>query len=83
MLLADHKKKMVKVKQVILDSVKDYLIPHIAKKTTGKDVFDALVILYQSENINQKMLRNKLREMQMSKTDTIDSYLMKITELYD
>jgi hypothetical protein len=83
-LLAEHKKKMAKTKQVILDSMKDHLIPHITKRPRVKEMFDALVTLYQSENINWKMLcRNKLRATRMSKTDTIATYLMKITELHD
>jgi hypothetical protein len=50
----------------------------------GKEMFDALVTLCQSENIIQKMLlRNKLRTTQMSKTNTIATYLMKIIELHD
>ena len=53
--LLDHN-KMAKVKWVILDLVKDDLVPHIVEKTMGKDMFDALVTLYQSENINQDML---------------------------
>jgi hypothetical protein len=65
------------------DSVKDHLIPHIERKTTGKDMFDALVTPYQSENINWKMLRNKFKAAQMSKIETIAAYLMKTTKLHD
>jgi hypothetical protein len=64
--------------------MKDHLIPHIVGKTMGKEMFDALVTLYQSENINWKMLlRNKLRATQMNKTNTVANYLMKIIELRD
>jgi len=44
-LLVDHKKKMLKTKQVILESVKDHFIPHIIEKTMGKKMFDALVTI--------------------------------------
>jgi hypothetical protein len=44
--------------------------PYIARKTR-KEMFDALVTCYESENINRNMLRNKLRAMPMSKTNTI------------
>ena len=43
--LLDHN-KMAKVKWVILDLVKDDLVPHIVEKTMGKEMFDALVTLY-------------------------------------
>jgi len=70
-LLVEHK-KMAKTKQVILDFVEDHSILHIAKKTMGKEMFNALATLYHIENINWKMvLLNKLRAMWMSKTDTI------------
>ena len=69
--LLDHN-KMAKVKWVILDLVKDDLVPHIVEKTMGKDMFDALVTLYQSENTNQDMLsKNKLWATRMTKTDII------------
>jgi hypothetical protein len=31
---------------VLLESVKDHLIPHIAEKTSTKDMYDALVGIY-------------------------------------
>jgi hypothetical protein len=49
--LEAHKKKEVKAKQVLLDSVKDHLIPRISEKNTAKDMYDALVGLYQSGNV--------------------------------
>jgi hypothetical protein len=43
--LASHKKKEVKAKRVLLESVKDNLILHIAQKKSAKEVYDALVSL--------------------------------------
>ena len=48
--LVEHKKKDVKAKRIILDTVNDHLIPHIATKTSGKMMCDALTILYQTNN---------------------------------
>jgi hypothetical protein len=82
--LATHKKKEVKAKKMILDVVKDHLIPHISEKTTTKEMFNTLVSLYQSENINRKMiLRNKLGSIEMTRSDLVSSYLMKITTIRD
>jgi hypothetical protein len=65
--LAAHKKKEVKAKGVLLDYVKDHLIPHIFEKKTAKDMYDALVGLYQTENTSQKLtLRHQLRSVEMS-----------------
>jgi hypothetical protein len=64
--------------------VKDHLIPHLFKKKTTKEMFDAMVSLYQSENINKKMiLRNKLKSIEMTRLDTVTSYLMKVTRIHD
>jgi hypothetical protein len=53
---------------VLLDSMKDHSIPHISKKNTTKDMHDALVVLYQSQNTNRKLiLRHKIRFVGMSK----------------
>ena len=60
--LTAHKKKMIKAGRVILDSMKDHLIPHLSEKKTAKEMFDALVGLFQITNMNTKMvLRNRLR----------------------
>ena len=78
--LATHRKREVKAKRVLLDFVKDHLIPHIFEKKTTKDMYDALVGLYQSRNENQKLiLRHQLRSIEMSKLDTDASYLVRIT----
>jgi hypothetical protein len=60
--------------------VKDHLIPHIMGKL-AKEMYEALISLYQSVNVSRKMLlKNKLTSMCMSDTDMVASYLMKITE---
>jgi hypothetical protein len=48
--LAAHKKREVKAKRVLLNYVKDHLIPYIFEKKTAKDMYDALVGLYQGRN---------------------------------
>jgi hypothetical protein len=82
--LAANEKKEIKAERVILDSMKDYLIPHISKNKTRKDMFDALVGLFHSTNMNRKMvLRNKPRFVQMSRSDIVTSYFMRITKVRD
>jgi hypothetical protein len=70
--LAAHKKREVKAKRVLLDSVKDHLIPHISKKKTAKDMYDALLGLYQSRNASRKLiLRHQLQSVEMSKSEQL------------
>ena len=57
-----HNKKEIKAERVLLDSVKYHLTHHLTKKKTIKDMCDSLVILFESKNMNRKiLLRNKLR----------------------
>jgi hypothetical protein len=82
--LVTHKKKDVKAKMMIIDVLKDHLIPHISKKETAKEKFDALVGLYQSENINKKMiLWNKLISIKMIRSYTVTNCLMKVMHIGD
>jgi hypothetical protein len=50
------REKEIKVERVIFDSVKDHLIPHLSEKKTAKDMFDALVELFHSTNMNRNMV---------------------------
>ena len=61
---ATHKKKLVKSKRIISNSIKDHLIPHVSSFKTSKEVFDALTKMFEGKNINQKMtLRNQLKNV--------------------
>lgn len=47
-------------------------------------MWDSLVTLHQSSNENRKMvLRKKVRNTKMTKTDMVTSYLTKITQVRD
>jgi hypothetical protein len=81
--LATHKKE-VKAKRVLLESVKDNLIPYIYEKKSTREMYDALVGLYQSENTGRKLhLKHRLQVVEMSSENTVVNYLMKITQIRD
>jgi len=64
--------------------MKDHLIPHLSENNISKYIFDALVGLFQSTNMNKGMiLRNKLRKMQISIYENVTSYFMWITHVHD
>ena len=70
--LAKHN-KVVTAKRILLDSVKDHLIPCIVRENTTKDMYDALETLFQSANISKKMLlKNKLTSSHTRKTLAIN-----------
>ena len=54
-----HKKKMVMEKRIIVDSIKDHLVPQVSSLKTPKAMSDALTKLFEGKNLNRKMtLRN-------------------------
>jgi uncharacterized protein (DUF927 family) len=77
--LAVHEKE-IRDMQVILDEIKDHLILHFSKKQKTREWFNALVSLFQSDNMKKKIiLINKFRSVQMSIFDNVTNYLMRIT----
>ena len=48
--LKAYKKNMEKAKQLILDEVRDHVVCHITGKGTTKEMWDALVTLYQGSS---------------------------------
>ena len=47
-----HKKNSIKDKRIIVDSIKDHLIPQVSSLKTPKSMFDALTNLFEGKNIN-------------------------------
>ena len=77
---ATFMKRDVKARRVILDAMKDHVIPHISAKTHAFQMWTSLTNLYQSSNENRKMVvREKLKNVHMSKGEGMASYLNKIT----
>jgi hypothetical protein len=62
--LAAHNNKYVKARRIIVDGVKDHVIPHLSGKKTIKDIWEALVKLYQSDN-QSALLRNNTVKYKM------------------
>ena len=71
---ANHKKSLVKAKRIIIDSIKDHLIPQVSSLKTRNKIFDALSRLYEGKNINRKMsLRTQLKNVKMQDSESIQS----------
>ena len=83
-LLTEFKKKNVRAKRIILDSVKDHIIPHVAGKDFAFQMWESLGNLYQSSNQNRKMVhREKLRSTRMARGESVTSYLTRISQVRD
>ena len=54
------------MKRIIIDSIKDHLIPHVFSLKNNKDMFDSFTNLYEGNNINKNMtLRTQLKGVKM------------------
>lgn len=51
---AKHKKNEAKENRILIDSVKDHLIPHISQLKTAKQIYDALTGLFETNNPSRK-----------------------------
>jgi hypothetical protein len=83
-LLASYTKKSIKDKRIILDAIKDHLIPHLMRKANSYEMWESLMKLYQSTNENRKMvLREKLKSIKMTKAENVVTYLTRLTQVRD
>jgi putative lipoic acid-binding regulatory protein len=60
---------------IIVDYIKDHLIPYISHLDSSKNMYDALTNFFSVRNIEQVMsLKNELREMKMNDDDSRSEY---------
>jgi hypothetical protein len=79
-----HKKNEKKAKRIVSDLVKDHLIPHISKLQKTRQMDEALNRLYESKDISHNLtLRNQLRNMKMENSESVSSYLMRVSQIRD
>jgi hypothetical protein len=82
--VAEFKKRNNKAKRNICDAVRDDVIPHLTGKDYSFEMWASLCKLYQSPNQNQKMvLQEKLRSIQMLKSESVTSNLGRFTQAQD
>jgi len=80
--LKKYKEPQVKVECIILDRVKDHVVPHIVEKDTTREMWEALTTLYEGTSLQHKMLlENQLRQYQMQKGEEIDPFLLRLQEI--
>ena len=82
--LEEHEALKPRAQRVILDEVKDHLIPHLAEKKTANDMWDTLKQLFEAKNENWKMaLKDKLHNVKMTKDESVTSYLTRVAQVKD
>jgi hypothetical protein len=74
------RKNDAKARKIIIYFVRDHLIPHISNLKTTKQMY--LKKLFESNNTNKALaLRHQLQNLKMTKSDTIATFFMKISEI--
>jgi hypothetical protein len=69
---------------IIVDSIKDHLMPYISHLDLSKKMYVALTNLFLVRNIGQIMsLKNERCDMKMNDDDNITSYFVRISQLRD
>ena len=78
------KKKEVKAKRILKDSIKDHLISNVSKLKIPKEILDALTRLYESKNTVRKLTpMHQFRNVMMNKSETVSNYFMIISQIKD
>ena len=82
--LAKFEELDAKAKLIILDGVKDHLIPHLIARNTAYDLRKALQDLFQNKNVNRLMvLREKLKSTKMLDGEGVALYLTKLSQVHE
>ena len=77
-----HDQDLIKAMRIIVDSVKDRLMPQVSSKKTPKQMYDAISRMYEGRNINKKMnLRSQLKGTKMSKGESIQDYFTRVSQI--
>ena len=77
-----HEVKEAKAQRIILDGVKDHLIPHLTEKKTTKEMWDTLHNLYEVKNENGNMaFHDKVHYVKMEKHESVSTYLTRLAQL--
>ncbi|XP_057818742.2 uncharacterized protein LOC131031603 [Cryptomeria japonica] len=78
------RKNDTKAKKILIESIKDHLVPIISKLKTTKTMFETLQGMYEINNtIMALALRQQFHHIKMAKGESILSFFMKTTELKD
>ena len=68
----------------MMDSIRDQLVPHIAKLKTTKEMFNTLKRLFENSSTSRALaLRQQLQNAKMARGDSVTSFFMKISDLRD
>ena len=81
--LAKCNKDETRAQRILIESIKDSLIPYVSKFQTSKEIYDKLVELFLVSTAGEVIsLRNELYKMKITK-EGIAPYFIKISKMRD
>ena len=82
--LAKHNKNEVRAQKILIESIKEFLIPYVAKLETAKEIYDKLIDLFSISTAGEGIsLRNDLYKMKINKEEGIAPYFIMVSEIRD
>jgi hypothetical protein len=75
----ERKEDDVKARKIIIYSVRDHLMPHIANMKTTYEMYEALKNMFESINTLRALtLKCQLQSIKMTKGDIVATFFMKM-----
>ena len=69
-------------RKLIIYSVRDHILPHIANLKTTYEMYEALREMFESDNTLRALtLKSQLQSTKMMKDDTVSLFFMKLSEI--
>ena len=82
--LATWKRNDLKARKILMDSMKNHLVSHLAKSETAKEMFDSMKKLFERDSASRSIaLRTQLHTIRMNRSESVASYFMRIADLRD
>ena len=83
-LLRKHKEVVGHAKWLIMDGIKDHIVPHIAEKKTANEMWKALTSQYEGKSVQRKMLlETQMRSFMMTKGEDMEHFLFMLQSIRD
>ncbi|XP_059073140.1 uncharacterized protein LOC131873967 [Cryptomeria japonica] len=78
------RKKDFQAQRMLVDSVKDHIVPIISKLKTASEMFKTLEEMYKINNTSRALaLKQQLHHIKMMKGESVIAYFMRISDLRD
>ena len=81
---AKYMKGERRAQRILIESIKDSLIPYVSKLETAKEIYEKLVELFSVSIAGEAIsLKQELYKMKLSREEGITSYIMRISKIRD